>query len=441
MTMASQMKVLVVGGGGREHALAWALAKAPSVREVLCAPGNAGIESVARCVAVKADEIVRVAELAEAEKADLVVVGPEAPLVAGLSDLLRARGRAVFGCSRAAAEIEGSKAFAKEVMARHSVPTAAFGAFSAVPEAELFIDELCRVGERDAGGEARVVIKADGLAAGKGVVIARGAAEAKTALRAMLAGETVGAAGRRVVVEEFLVGREASLMALVDGERVTPLVPCEDHKQVHDGDKGPMTGGMGVVSPTTVMSDLEVARAVREVLEPTARGMAAEGRPFRGLLYAGLMLTAKGPRALEFNCRFGDPETQALMARLDDDLGALLYANATGRPIERVRFSARAAVTVVMASGGYPGAYQSGVPIDGLDAAGAIDGVTVFHAGTRRDGERVVTAGGRVLGVTAVGDDVTAARARVYDAVAQIRFAGAHYRRDIGDRHSQGRHA
>jgi len=237
------------------------------------------------------------------------------------------------------------------------------------------------------------------------------------------------------VVEEFLVGREASLMALVDGERVTPLVPCEDHKQVHDGDQGPMTGGMGVVSPTTVMSDLEVARAVREVLEPTARGMAAEGRSFRGLLYAGLMLTEKGPRALEFNCRFGDPETQALMARLDDDLGQVLYANATGRPIERVRFSPRAAVTVVMASEGYPGAYTGGVPIDGLDAAGRLDGVTVFHAGTRRDGDRIVTAGGRVLGVTAVGDDVGAARARAYDAAAQIKFAGAHYRRDIGARH------
>src|SRR5438270_2174004 len=232
-----------------------------------------------------------------------------------------------------------------ELMARHLVPSAAFGAFSQLPEAELFVDQLMRDAER-------VVIKADGLAAGKGVVIARGADEAKRELAKMLAGDTVGDAGRRVVVEEFLVGREASLMALVDGERVTPLVPAEDHKQVRDGDEGPMTGGMGVVSPTAVMSDLEVARAVKEVLEPTARGLAVEGRPFRGLLYAGLMLTAKGPRALEFNCRFGDPETQVLMARLDDDLGALLYANATGRPVERVRFSARAAVCVVMASGG-----------------------------------------------------------------------------------------
>jgi phosphoribosylamine--glycine ligase len=250
----------------------------------------------------------------------------------------------------------------------------------------------------------------------------------------MLGGGTVGDAGRRVVVEEFLVGREASLMALVDGERVTPLVAAEDHKTVFDGDEGPMTGGMGVVSPTAVMSDLEVARAVREVLEPTARGLVAEGRPFRGLLYAGLMLTAEGPRALEFNCRFGDPETQALMARLDDDLGVALHAIATGRPLGRVRFSPRAAVCVVMTAPGYPGNYATGAPIDGLEGAQALVGVTVFHAGTRRDGERIVTAGGRVLGVTAVGDTVDEARARAYAAVQKIHFEGAHYRHDIGRR-------
>jgi phosphoribosylamine---glycine ligase len=432
--MASKMKVLVVGGGGREHALAWALARSPSVREVVCAPGNTGIAEVARCVPVKADEIVQIADLADAEKVDLVVVGPEAPLVAGLADLLRDRGHAVFGCSRAAAEIEGSKTFAKELMARHQVPTAAFGAFSQAPEAELFIDELMRQG--GARSSMNVVIKADALAAGKGVVIARGAAEAKAEARKMLAGETVGDAGRRVVIEEFLDGREASLMALVDGERVTPLVPAEDHKTVFDGDQGPMTGGMGVVSPTPVMSDVEVARAVREVLEPTARGLAAEGRPFRGLLYAGLMLTAKGPRVLEFNCRFGDPETQVLMARLDDDLGARLHAIATGQPVGEVRFSPRAAVCVVMAAAGYPGKYATGTPIDGLAEAARLDGVTVFHAGTRRDGDRVVTAGGRVLGVTAVGDDVDAARARAYRAVETIRFEGAHWRRDIGRRNA-----
>jgi phosphoribosylamine--glycine ligase len=421
------VKILVVGSGGREHALCWALRRSPSVKEVICAPGNAGIATVARCLPVKADEILALADLADAENVDLVLVGPEAPLVAGLADLLRDRGRAVFGPSAAAAEIEGSKIFAKELMARHAVPTARFGAFSQAPEAELFIDELLSDGER-------VVIKADGLAAGKGVVLARGADEARAEVRRMLGGETVGDAGRRVVVEEFLVGREASLMALVDGERVVPLVAAEDHKTVLDGDQGPMTGGMGVVSPTAVMSDLEVARAVREVLEPTARGLAAEGRPFRGVLYAGLMLTAKGPRALEFNCRFGDPETQVLMARLDDDLGALLRAIAVGQPPPRVRFSPRAAVCVVMAAPGYPGKYETGAPIDGLDAAGALDGVTVFHGGTRLQEDRVVTAGGRVLGVTAVGDTVEDARTRAYRAVELIRFEGAHYRHDIGRR-------
>jgi phosphoribosylamine--glycine ligase len=425
----AKLKVLIVGGGGREHALAWALRKSPSVGEIVCAPGNAGIAQLARCVAVRTDELVKLADLADDENVDLVVVGPEAPLVAGLADLLRARGRAVFGCSRAAAEIEGSKAFAKELMARHHVPTARFGAFSQRPEAELFIDELIH------SGAAKLVIKADGLAAGKGVVIAP-VAEAKAEAHKMLEGQTVGDAGRRIVIEEFLEGREASLMALVDGERVTPLASAEDHKTVFDGDRGPMTGGMGVLSPTPVLDDATIARAVREVLEPTARGLIAEGRPFQGLLYAGLMLTGQGPKVLEFNCRFGDPEVQALMARLDDDLGAILHANATSRPVERVRFSADASVCVVMAAPGYPGAYPSGLPIEGLERAGAVPGAVVFHAGTRLDGGRVVTAGGRVLGVTATGSDTEAARARAYEAVNHIHFEGAHWRNDIGRRTS-----
>jgi phosphoribosylamine--glycine ligase len=432
--MASKMKVLVVGGGGREHALVWALARSPSVGEILCAPGNGGIAPLARCVSVKTDEINKLSDLAEAENVDLVVVGPEAPLVAGLADLIRHNGRAVFGCSRAAAEIEGSKAFAKELMARHGIPTARFGSFSQLPEAELFIDELA--GDRGQGG-GRVVIKADGLAAGKGVVLCDSAASAKTEAGRMLSGQAVGDAGRRLVIEEFLAGREASLMAFVDGERVTPLDSCEDHKTVDDGDRGPMTGGMGVLSPTPVLSELEVARALKEVLEPTARALVAEGRPFRGLLYAGLMLTATGPKVLEFNCRFGDPEVQALLARLDDDLGALLYANAVGQPLPRVRFSSQAAVCVVMTAPGYPGAYESGAPISGLDDAAAV-GALVFHAGTRRDeAGRIVTSGGRVLGVTATGADAAEARARAYAAVAKISFKGAHYRHDIGARPHQ----
>jgi phosphoribosylamine--glycine ligase len=415
------MKVLVVGGGGREHALCWAMRS----HDVVCAPGNAGIAGVARCVAVKTDELIRLADLADEENADLVVVGPEAPLVAGLADLLASRGRAVFGCSRAAAEIEGSKAFAKDFMKRHNIPTAAFGVFSELPEAEMFVDTSVE------GGARKLVVKADGLAAGKGVIICEGAAEAKDALRSLIDQRSLGAAGSRVVVEEFLEGREASLMALVDGESVVPLAPAEDHKTVHDGDRGPMTGGMGTVSPTPVMDDLAVARAVREVLQPAARGLAADGRPFRGLLYAGLMLTAAGPRVLEFNCRFGDPETQPLMLRLKDDLGALLHAVAVGKPPSRVHFSDEAAVCVVLAAGGYPGPYESGQEIRGLEQ---VSDAVVFHAGTRRDGERIVTAGGRVLGVTARGADVAEARRRAYAAVAHIHFDGMHYRSDIGGR-------
>jgi phosphoribosylamine--glycine ligase len=398
------------------------------VKELLCAPGNAGIAEVARCVAVKADEPTRIADLADAENVDLVVVGPEAPLVAGLADLLESRGRAVFGCSRAAAELEGSKAFAKAFMARQKVPTAAFGVFSEVGEAELFVDTLCE------GADRKLVVKADGLAAGKGVVICEGRAHAKAEVNKMVKDGHLGDAGRRVVIEEFLEGREASLMALVDGERVTPLAPAEDHKTIFDDDRGPMTGGMGAISPTPVLDDLTVQRAVREVLEPTARGLAKEGRRFRGLLYAGLMLTANGPRVLEFNCRFGDPETQAILPRLDEDMALLLHAVATGKLPERVRFSSKSAVCVVMAAGGYPGPLGKPAAIDGLERAQAMKDVMVFHAGTRREDGRVWTAGGRVLGVTAVGDSMAAARTRAYAAADVIHFEGAQIRRDIGAR-------
>jgi phosphoribosylamine--glycine ligase len=415
------MKILVVGGGGREHALCWALRN----HDVVCAPGNAGIQTIARCVSVKADELSRLAELADEENVDLVVVGPEAPLVAGLADLLRTRGRAVFGCSRAAAEIEGSKAFAKDFMKRHGIPTAAFGVFSEVPEAELFVDTAVE------GGARRLVVKADGLAAGKGVIICEGAAEAKGAVRSLIDQRSLGAAGARVVVEEFLEGREASLMALCHGESVTPLQPVEDHKTVGEGDLGPMTGGMGTLSPTPVMDDLAVARAVREVLQPAARGLVADGRDFSGLLYAGLMITREGPRVLEFNCRFGDPETQPLMLRLKDDLGEVLHAVATGKPPARVHFSDESAVCVVLAAGGYPGSYSSGAVIQGLDK---VRDAVVFHAGTRRDGEAIVTSGGRVLGVTALGAGLDEARSRAYAAVQQIYFDGMHYRKDIGGR-------
>jgi phosphoribosylamine--glycine ligase len=429
------MRVLVVGGGGREHALCWGLSRSPSVREVICAPGNAGIESVARVVPVKVDDLDGIVGLAERERVDLVVVGPEAPLVAGVADRLRARGLPVFGCSAAAAEIEGSKAFAKELMARHAIPTAAFGVFDRAAAADDFVNRL--IAER--GRDLPLVVKADGLAAGKGVTICSDGAEAKREARRMLEG-ALGSAGARVVIEEFLVGREASLMALVHGERVTPLEPAEDHKTVNDGDRGPMTGGMGVVSPTPVMTAADVERALREVLVPTARALVADGRPFSGLLYAGLMLTVDGPRVLEFNCRFGDPETQALIPRIvgggdgGEDLGAILLAVARGEPPARVRFSSKTAVCVVMTAPGYPGSYPTGAPIAGLDDAAAMPGTIVFHAGTRRDGDRIVTAGGRVLGVTAVGDDLASARAAAYRAVGAIHFEGAHHRTDIGAR-------
>jgi phosphoribosylamine--glycine ligase len=419
------MKILVVGGGGREHALCWSLGRSAGVREVVCAPGNAGIAQVARVVDVGAEDLDGQLALARKERPDLIVVGPEAPLCAGLADRLRAEGFAVFGCSARAAEIEGSKAFAKDFMRRHGAPTAAYGVF----ENEEAVARFCL--EIAAEGERRLVVKADGLAAGKGVTLCADSGEALAEARRMLGG-AFGAAGRRVVIEEFLVGREASLMALVDGEAVAPLAPAEDHKQVGEGDTGPMTGGMGVVSPTPVLDEALTRRAVDEVLVPAARGLAADGRRFSGLLYAGLMLTADGPRVLEFNCRFGDPETQAVLARLDEDLAGLLLAVAQGRPPAVVRFSPRASVCVVVCAEGYPGSYRKGDPIRGLERAAAVEDTVVFHAGTRRVGDEIVTAGGRVLGVTASGADLAEARRRAYQAVGEIHFAGMHYRRDLG---------
>jgi phosphoribosylamine--glycine ligase len=424
--MASAMRVLVVGGGGREHALAWRLQRSPSVAAVECAPGNAGTSRVATNLPIAAEDVPAIVARAAEAKYDLVVVGPEAPLAAGLADALAARGLAVFGCSRAAAEIEGSKRFAKEVMERAGVPTARWGAFEEAGAAERFAGELCAAG-------AGAVVKADGLAAGKGVVVADDLAGARAAIRAMLAGELVGRAGARVVVEERLAGREASCMALVDGERVWPLAPCEDHKTIADGDRGPMTGGMGAISPTPVVDAACAARVEREVLLPTARTLAAMGRPFRGLLYAGLMVGEGGPKVLEFNCRFGDPETQPLLARWEGDLGEALLAIARGRAPE-VRFSARAACCVVLAARGYPGPIEKGAAIDGLAQAEQVPGVIVFHAGTRAEGGRTVVAGGRVLGVTATGDDPAGARAAAYRAARVIRFDGMQLRGDIGAR-------
>ncbi len=421
----SGLRVLLVGGGGREHALAWKLARSPRLGALYAAPGNPGIARVAECVPARADDVGAIVELATRERIDLTVVGPEGPLALGLADALDARGHAVFGPSRAAAALEASKAFAKGLFARHGIPTARFGTFDDPAAARAFVGEL--------GG--RAVVKTDGLAAGKGAVVCRDPAEAARAIHDMLERRVFGDAGARVVVEEFLEGEEVSVFALTDGHVVCPLASAQDHKTVFDGDRGPNTGGMGAYSPAPVLDADLASEVTRTVLEPTIRAMAAEGRPYRGVLYAGLMLTEDGPRLLEYNVRFGDPECQVLMPRLDADLLPLCEAVAAGRGLpSTVAWRPDAAVCVVLASGGYPGEYRTGIPIEGIERAEARPGVTVFHAGTaRRDGP-LTTAGGRVLGVTALGRDIRAAVDAAYAAAADITFEGMHYRRDIGHR-------
>ena len=415
--------VLLVGGGGREHALAWKLARSPGLGRMIAAPGNPGIAAHARCVPVKDTAIDDLVALALQERPDLVVVGPETPLAMGLADRLRAAGFAVFGGSAAAARLESSKAFAKDLMARHRVPTARFGIFREAAAARAFCRELA----------APLVVKADGLAAGKGVIVCRSLEEADAALARCLEARAFGDSGLTVVVEEFLEGEEASFFALSDGATVLPLAAAQDHKTVWDGDRGPNTGGMGAYSPTPVMDAAMEGRVMAEIVRPTVAAMAAEGAPYTGVLFVGLMITREGPKVIEFNCRFGDPECQALLPRLDEDLLALLLAAATGKGLPpALTWSRRASVCVVMTSAGYPGRYEAGAAISGLDAAAALPDVTVFHAGTARAGGTLVTAGGRVLGVQALGDDVAAAIRAAYAAVERIRFDGAHYRRDIG---------
>ncbi len=420
------MKLLVIGSGGREHALAWKLAQSPRVEEVLVAPGNAGTAREARCrnVAVRADDLDGLLNLAEREGVDFTVVGPEGPLVAGLVDRFQAAGQLVFGPTAAAARLEGSKAFAKDFLARHGIPTAAYAVFDAVEPALAWL--------RARG--APIVVKADGLAAGKGVIVAQTLDEAEDAVRDMLAGNAFGAAGSRVVIEEFLAGEEASFIAMVDGRHVLPMATSQDHKRVGDGDTGPNTGGMGAYSPAPVVTAEVHARVMREIIEPTVRGMAADGAPFSGFLYAGLMIDARGaPRVIEFNVRFGDPETQPIMLRLRSDLVDLVEAAIDGR-LDRAEaeWDPRPSLAVVMAAEGYPGTPRSGDPIDGLDAPQAADAV-VFHAGTRLgDDGRVLTAGGRVLTACALGADLDEARRRAYARASSIRWAGEFHRGDIG---------
>jgi phosphoribosylamine--glycine ligase len=421
----SGLRVLVVGSGGREHALAWKLAQSPRLGTLYAAPGNPGIAQVAECVPTRADDVAGIAALADRERIDLTVIGPEGPLALGAVDALEARGRPVFGPSSAAAVLESSKVFAKEFFVRHGVPTARFGTFAEPTPARVFVEEL--------GG--RAVVKADGLAAGKGAVVCRERGEAERAIVDMLERRVFGEAGARVVVEELLEGEEVSVFALSDGRAACPLASAQDHKAVFDGDRGPNTGGMGAYSPAPALGPTLARHVTESVLEPTIRGMAAEGRPYRGVLFAGLMLTTAGLRVLEYNVRFGDPECQALMLRLADDLLPLCESVAAGHGLPpSVTWRPDATACVVLASAGYPGEYSTGFPVEGIERAEAHPGVRVFHAGTARRAGGLVTAGGRVLGVTALGADIAAAVAAAYAAAREIHFDGVHYRRDIGHR-------
>ncbi len=415
------MNVLVIGSGGREHALCWKLAQSPRLGKLYCAPGNAGIAQVAELVALDPADHQAVVAFAHANNIGLVVIGPEQPLVDGLADTLRREHVKTFGPSAAAAELEGSKGFTKDLCFAHGIPTAAYACFEELEEARNYVIEQ----------PLPVVIKADGLAAGKGVVIAETYDEADAALVMMFEGG-LGDAGASVVIEEFMTGEEASLFALVDGATAVAFGSAQDHKRVGDGDKGPNTGGMGAYSPAPVLTPELQARAMREIIEPTARAMASGGKPFHGVLYAGLMLTDEGPKLIEYNARFGDPECQVLMARLDSDLLELLLAVAEGELWSIApKWKDETALLVVMAANGYPGPPKKGTEIRGVAEAEAT-GAMVFHAGTRQDGEKLLADGGRVLGITALGDSVTAAQVRAYAAVDKIDWPGGFCRRDIG---------
>lgn len=419
------MKVLVLGSGGREHALVWKLCQDKSVTDLYCLPGSDAIAAIARTIPGNPSDPETVLAAARAIQADLVVVGPEAPLFAGVTDALREKGVAVFGPSRAAAAIEGSKAFAKDFMARHHIPTARYGVFRDFAGAAAFIRTL--------GGPA--VVKASGPALGKGVVVADDEKTALEAAEAMLVKEAFGAAGQEIVVEERLEGEEVSFLVITDGERVLPLLAAQDHKRIGDGDTGPNTGGMGAICPVPWWTPALQEQVTERVIKPALAGLRAEGRPYSGVLYAGLMVTRNGPAVLEFNARFGDPETQPLLRLLDANIGELFYQVAQGRlEKEGVDWYKGASAGIVIAAAGYPGEYRRGDVIEGLEAAARVPGVTVFHAGTRREGDRWLTNGGRVLNVVARGRDLPSALASAYRACALIHWPGMQYRRDIGRR-------
>jgi phosphoribosylamine--glycine ligase len=416
------MRILVVGGGGREHAIVWRLAQNPTVDRLFAAPGNPGIAAEATCVPVDPDDVRGIVELVERESIDLTVVGPETPLVKGLVDELDAEGHRAFGPTRDAARIEGSKAWAKDLCHRYGIPAGRSRSFTDLDQAVSYLDEM----------EPPYVIKADGLAAGKGVVIADDRSGAIAALRACLVERAFGEAGAIVLVEEHLTGREVSAFGLTDGRDVVPFVLAQDFKRAGDGDTGPNTGGMGAYSPVPWVDEGVERRIWDDVLVRTVRAMESEGARYAGVLYAGLMVTEDGPKVLEFNCRFGDPETQAIAPRLRSDLGEMLLASVEGNIGNyKALWASDVCVTVVLASGGYPGPYETGFVIDGLDEAGTIEGVFIFHAGTAERRGRVVTAGGRVLAVSALGATAKEARHRAYEACSRISFRGMHFRRDI----------
>ena len=419
------MKVCVIGNGGREHAIAWRLSISPSVEKVYAVPGSAAMKNCAELVGIDWSHTDHLIRFLKDNKVDLVVVGPEAPLVAGLADTLNEAGIPVFGPSKAAAQLEGSKVFAKDLMKKYNIPTAAYGVFSDADEAKQFIAKT----------GAPIVVKADGLAAGKGVVVAMTIDEANAAVDDMLSGNRFGEAGSTVVIEEFMEGEEASLLAFVDGKTVVPMIASQDHKRIFDGDKGPNTGGMGAYAPAPVLTDRWRQVVEEKILRPVVDGLAKEGIPYKGCLYAGLMLTDKGPKVVEFNCRFGDPETQVVLPLLDGDLAQIMYDCATGRlNPQDVHWHKGAACCVIMASAGYPESSHKGDVIDGLDDVEKDGSVYVFHSGTKKEDGKFVTAGGRVLGVTALGDSLQDAISKAYAQVERIHFDGQQVRRDIGQK-------
>jgi len=419
------MKVLVIGGGGREHALVWKIAQSPRVKKIFCAPGNAGIAQLATCVPIGSEELEKLLGFAKENRIDLTVVGPEAPLSRGIVDLFSEQGLAIFGATRKAAELESSKSFAKDLMNKYGIPTAKGQTFSSYKQAESYVHQI----------GAPLVVKADGLAAGKGVIVCDTVKQAISALKRILIEKEFGEAGSKVIVEECLVGEEASFLAFTDGETVLPLPSSQDHKAIFDNDEGPNTGGMGAYSPAPVVDPYMHQKIMQEVMIPTVRAMAAEGRPYKGVLYAGLMIKKDQIKVLEFNARFGDPEAQPLLIRMENDIIPVMEAVIAGRLANyKLEIDRRASVCVVMAAGGYPSSYKKGEPISGLGGLKRMKDVVVFHAGTARKENSIVTSGGRVLGVTALGDTIEKAIEKAYQAILKISWQGAYHRKDIGQK-------